>query len=163
MISGTHLAELVMAAPVYFDRAKANWEGVAEGLASEGLDPDSALAVTWCSLGKANIEALVDAPVAVIVFPTGIFASAGKRKLFGNGIKYSTVDFKKCRGFGPVDHEGERGFGKFCIEFVGAGQILLGRLQWTWRGKRFRDNRAEVMAVAEERDRIHKIISGLLV
>lgn len=65
-------------------------------------------------------------------------------------------------GFAPVEYTDDRGFGKFGIEFGGPGNVLPGRLQWTWRAKRFRDATEEIMAVAEERDRIMSVVSGLI-
>jgi hypothetical protein len=127
-----------------------------------GFDSDSALAASWCTFGIRNIEALIDDPTLAGVFPTGILASVGNRKLFGGRVKYSAISFKSCKEFGPADTSDPRGMGKYCIEFAGPGGILLGRLQWNWRVKRFGDSRAQVMAVAEERDRILEIVSGIL-
>lgn len=61
-----------------------------------------------------------------------------------------------------IEYTDPRGFGKYTIEFVGPGNILLGRLWWSWRAKRFRDNRMEIMAVASERDRILGVVKNLL-
>lgn len=119
-------------------------------------------APSHAKFGTANIEALVDADTLAFVHPTGVLCTTGKRKLLSKEVKFKAVDFGQCRGFGPVDHSDERGFGKFGIEFAGAGNVLLGRLHWTWRAKRFRDSSQEIMAVAEERDRILAEIGGLI-
>jgi hypothetical protein len=160
--SGSYLEQLALAAPINFDTAKPDWAGVHEVVRAAGYDPSEAIAATWCSFGKMNIEALVDATQLTILFPTGIVSTLGKRKMLTGGMKCDMVPFSICRGFGADDHTDARGFGKYCIEFVGAGNILLGRLQWQWKGKRFRDNRGEIMAVAEERDRFLAAVGHLL-
>jgi hypothetical protein len=104
----------------------------------------------------------VDGPTFAVINPDGIFASVGKRGIFGGGVQFSTIDFNRCRGFGATEYTDDRGFGKFAIDFAGAGNLLLGRLFWTWRGKRFRDNRNEIMAVAGERDRILETVGSFL-
>lgn len=76
-------------------------------------------------------------------------------------MKFKSIDFGQCRGFGPVEYADDRGFGKYGIEFAGPGNVLLGRLHWTWRAKRFRDSSQEIMAVAEERDRVLQVIVDL--
>jgi hypothetical protein len=93
----------------------------------------------------------VDDNTPAFVHPAGVLCTAGKRKLLGKAVKAKSVDFSQCRGFGPVEHADDRGFGKYGIEFAGPGNVLLGRLHWTWRAKRFRDSSQEIMAVAEER------------
>jgi hypothetical protein len=72
------------------------------------------------------------------------------------------IAFSDCRNISDTEYTDERGFGKYCIDFTGPGSILLGRLQWTWRAKRFRDSRAEIMAVASERDRIHQVVRDVV-
>jgi hypothetical protein len=162
MIGNEHFDRMVAAAPVNFDSAKVDWEGYKSVLESKRLDPSTVVAATWCSFGVMNIEALVDAPALTLVHPRGILSSAGKRKMFGGALKYDEIDFSDCRGFCTAETTDERGLGKYCIEFSGAGDLLIGRLQWSWRAKRFRDSRREIMAVATERDRIMGVIRDLV-
>jgi hypothetical protein len=161
-MGSTAITDVALAAPVHFDRLNPDWDSITQVVREAGYDPDAVRAASWCSFGKMNIEALVDSPALAMVFPTGIVSTAGKRKIFGSGMKYSTIPFASCRAYGPADHTDPRGLGKFCIEFGGAGDVLLGRLQWTWRAKRFRDSSAEIMAVAEERDRILEVVTEFL-
>jgi hypothetical protein len=138
-----------------------NWKGVADAVADAGYDIAAAIAVSYCSFGMANIEALIDSVQLTILFPEGIISTSGKLTMVGRKLKYNQISFRECRGFGPDEHTDPRGLGKFCIEFVGAGNILLGRLQWGWKAKRFRDSRQEIMHVAEERDRFLAHVEAL--
>jgi len=81
--------------------------------------------------------------------------------MFGGSLKYDEISFSDCRGISEEEHTDDRGLGKYCIELYGPGGVLLGRLQWAWRAKRFRDSRTEIMAVASERDRIMGVIRSL--
>jgi Short C-terminal domain len=162
VIGNNNLDSLVTGAPVNFGAAKVDWAGVSEALRSAEVEPDLVLAATWCSFGERNIEAEVDSTQLTLVHPFGILSSVGKRKMFGGTVKYDVIDFGAVRAYGPAETADERGFGKYCIEFAGAGDMLLGRLQWGWSAKRFRDNRAEIMRVAEERDRILNIVTSVL-
>lgn len=162
MIGNTHFDQLVANAPVNSDSPKVDWSGIRELLQTQGIEPTSVVAVSWCSFGTHNIEALVDAPALAIVHPRGVLSSVGKRKTLGKSLKFDAIDFGTVRGMGEAEHTDDRGLGKFCIEFAGAGSVLLGRLQWSWRAKRFRDSREQVMAVATERDRIYNVIQGLI-
>jgi hypothetical protein len=74
------------------------------------------------------------------IYDHRILSFAGKRKTFGGSLKFSEIDFRDCRHVSEEEYTDERGFGKYCIEFAGPGNVLLGRLQWTWRAKRFRDS-----------------------
>lgn len=139
-------------AAVNFDQATIDWDGFSEVLSAEGVDPDSVLAATWCSFGEQNIEALIDGPQLTVIHPLGVLSSLGKRRMLNKAQKYDRIDFSACRGYGPTEYTDDRGLGKYCLEFAGAGGMLLGRLQWSWRAKRFRDSRAQIMALAEERD-----------
>lgn len=157
-----NVQQLAATAPSNFNEAKPEWPGVADVLRAVGVGPDSVVAATWCQLGHMNIEALVDAPMLVLIHPHGVIATVGKRKMLGGGMKFDAIDYTQVCGYGPNDYRDERGFGKFCIEFTGAGGMLLGRLQWRWQGKRFRDNTNEIVAVAQERDRILGIVSSYI-
>jgi len=157
-----YLESLSRMAPVNLDTARPDWPGVYDAVVDAGFTPEDAIAATWCSFGEINIEALVDASQLTLVFPTGIVSTLGKRRAFGRGPKYDVIPFSTCRGYSPDEYTDARGFGKFCIEFVGAGGILLGRLQWRWKGRRFRDSRQAIMAVAEERDRILNVVNQIL-
>lgn len=161
MIGNNHLDRLVGEAPVNFDSAKVEWDGIRNLLADQHVDPSSVVAVTWCSFGVMNIEALVDSAALTLIHPGGVLSSAGKRKKFGNALKFNQIIFTDCRNISDAEHTDERGLGKYCIEFSGPGGVLLGRLQWAWRAKRLRDSRAEIMAVARERDRIFQVIRDL--
>ena len=156
------LQTLLVKAPVYHDKPSLNREGVLEAMQVAGVSPDSIAAVSNCKFGTANIEALVDDDTVAFVHSGGVICTAGKRKLIGKAVKFDTVDFAQCRAFGPVEYTDPRGFGKFGIEFAGPGNVLLGRLHWTWRAKRFRDSRQEIMSVAEERDRILSVVGAFL-
>jgi hypothetical protein len=162
MIGNQHFDQLVGAAPVNFDSAKVDWDGIKSLLDSKRVNPSDVIAVTWCSLGVSNIEALVDSPALTMIYPRGVINSAGKRKTFGGALKFSEINFGECRQIYEEEHADDRGLGKYCIEFTGPGGVLLGRLQWSWRAKRFRDSRQEIMAVAMERDRVMDVCRGLV-
>lgn len=158
----TNIQQLAASAPSNFNEVKTvDWVGVETALSDNGLSSNDVVAASWCSLGHMNIEALVDSPQLVMITPRGIVATVGKKKMLGGAIKSDAIEFGRVRTFGACEYTDERGFGKFCIEFAAAGNQMLGRLQWTWRGKRFKNNQHEIIAVAEERDRILGIISDL--
>ena len=148
--------------PTPANEAKIDWLGVETAVRAAGYDPSDAITGTWASIGTANIEALIDPNSVVFVFPRGIISTEGRKTVFGGKPKYVEIPLSMCQAFGPDDTTDDRGFGKFTIEFAGPGNILLGRIQWNWRGKRFRDNRIEIMQVAAERDRVLDVIQGLL-
>lgn len=158
-----HFDSLVSAAPVHFAYgiSSVDWSGYAALLQSLGIDLGSVLAVTWCGLNNRNIEA-TDLPEFTVVHSGGIVCSEGKKKLFSDKFNFSEIRFGMCKGFAPHEYSDPRGYGKYCIEFSGPGNILIGRLEWHWRAKRFRDNRMEIMAVASERDRILEVLTNLL-
>ncbi|MBR7837108.1 hypothetical protein KDL01_27775 [Actinospica durhamensis] len=156
------IQQLASLAPVNFDHAKIEWTGVSEAVRAAGFAPDDVVAATWCVHESRNIEALIDAPTLGLLFPSGVLTTSGKHAMFGGQVKYGMIPFRQCRAFGAADHDDDRGFGKFCIEFAGAGGVLIGRLRWTWQSKRFRDSRQQIMAVAEERDRILGEVSNLI-
>jgi hypothetical protein len=156
------LEELVAEAPVNDNKVVGDFNGVLEAFAIAGVDPMTVLAASQCQFGTANIEALVDDDTLGFVHPDGILCTAGKRKLFNKAVKYSTVQFAQCQAFAPCDYDDGEGQGKFGIEFGGPGNVLLGRIYWRWRAKRFRDSRQEIMAVAMERDRIQREVEALL-
>jgi hypothetical protein len=160
-VSG-HITGLIANAPVYHNETSFDIAGIEEAMQMVGVSPEGVLAVSQAKFGTANIEALVDDDTLAFIHPSGVLCSAGKRKLLGKAVKFKTIDFGQCRAFGPVEYTDDRGFGKFGIEFGGAGQVLLGRLHWTWRAKRFRDASQEIMAVAEERDRILGVVNSLI-
>lgn len=155
-----HVQQLARAAPSNFNEAKPDWLGVAEVLRTVSVEPNDIAAATWCQLGHANIEALVDAPTLVLVHPRGVLATLGKKKMLGSGMKFDAIDFAQVRTCRANEYQDERGFGKFCIEFTAAGGMLLGRLQWRWQGKRFQNNADQIIAVAEERDRILGVVGN---
>lgn len=156
------LEQLVAAAPVHENVTTPDFAGVYEAFTNAGVNATDVVAVSQCQFGTANIEALVDDDTLAFVYPTGVLCTSGKRKLIGRTVKYSEIRFAQCRAFAPCEYTDDRGFGKFGIEFGGAGNVLLGRVYWRWKAKRFRDSTQAIMAVAEERDRILGVVSGLL-
>lgn len=158
----SRLQELGRGARQHFDTITPDWAGVEQAVRSAGADPNAALAATVCSFGERNIEALIDSPAMTFLFPTGIVSTNGKKGILGGAPKAKLIDFREVRAYGDCEYTDERGFGKYCIEFQAAGGILLGRLQWTWKGKRFKDNRREIAAVAEERDQFLSQVNQLL-
>lgn len=162
MIAEQSLEQLIAAAPIYENVSTPDFAGVHEAFSQIGVNPADVVAVSQCQFGTANIEALVDDDTIAFVYPTGILCTSGKRKLIGKAVKSSEVKFAQCRAFAPCEYTDRRGFGKYGIEFGGAGDVLLGRVYWRWKAKRFRDSTQAIMAVAEERDRILGVVSGLL-
>lgn len=162
MIGDRHFDQLVEAAPVNFEQPKVDWSGMAELLQTQGVKPADVVAVSWCRFSTANIEALIDSTSLAVIHPSGILCSSGKRKMLGKALKCDEIPFSMCKQFGPTEYTDERGLGKYCIDFAGPGGVLLGRLWWDWRAKRFRDSRSEIMAVAAERDRILEVVQGLI-
>jgi len=163
VIGNEHFDDLVANAPINFGSAKVDWAGIRSLLDGRQVDPSEVLAVSWCSFGVHDIQAEVDAPALAIIYDEGILSSVGKRKTFGGSLKFSEVIFGDCHQISERDNADERGFGKYCIEFSGPGGVLLGRLQWIWQAKRFRDSRAQIMAVASERDRVLKVVRSLAI
>lgn len=162
MLGDSSFDDLVTKAPVNLQQSSPDWGGVTAALQAEGITPSSVLAVSWCDFSSANIEANIDPTILAVVYPAGILATAGKRKMMGGGIKYSTIAFQRCKTYGPTEYVDNRGYGKYCIDFCGAGSVLLGRLEWDWKGKRFGDSRPQMLAAAEERDRILEVVTPLI-
>lgn len=162
MLVDDYFDDLVADAPVNLQSCDPDWDGVAADLQAEGIIPSAVLAVSWCDFSKTNIEANVDPTILAIIHQDGVIATAGKKRLIGGKLKYSTVAFKTVRTYGPSEYVDDHGHGKYGIDFNAAGGILLGRLEWDFKAKRFRDNRADVIAVAEERDRILDVVSQLI-
>lgn len=156
------LEEMVAATPIYENESVPDFDGIYEAFSAVDMNPADVVAVSQCQFGKANIEALVDDDTIAFVHPAGVLCTSGKRKLMGKAVKYGEIRFRQCRGFAPCEHTDHRGFGKFGIEFGGAGGVLLGRVYWRWKAKRFRDSTQAIMAIAEERDRILGVVEGLL-
>lgn len=156
------LEQLITAAPVYENASTPDLAGVYEAFSEIGVSPEDVVAVSQCQFGTANIEALVDDDTIAFVYPTGILCTSGKRKFIGKNVKYSEVKFAQCRAFAPCEYTDRRGFGKYGIEFGGPGNVLLGRVYWRWKAKRFKDSTREIMVVAEERDRIFNVVNEFL-
>ena len=151
-----------LATPAQFNDAKSkvDWMGVREIMNELQFDPQT---WTWCQLGHMPINALVDGPQLVLVGHKGILATLGKKKLLGGGRKFDSIVFQKVQSFSVADLQDDtHGGGKFGIEFFGPGGMMLGRLAWAWRGARFRNNQEEIMAVAEERDRVLGYLGDLV-
>lgn len=161
-MSTTDLTGLIQSAPVHRNSTTYDLTGILEAFDQASVAAESVLTVSQCKFGTANIEALVDGDTLAFIHPGGVLCTTGGRKFFSKTVQFDTIDFAMCRAWGDVEHADERGFGKFGIEFAGPGNVLLGRLYWSWRAKRFRDPRDEIMAVAGERDRIQGVIGDLL-
>lgn len=162
-MSESMVATFAGSAPINFNQVKnIDMAAVEEAIGAAGVDPASVVAASWCQLGTANIEANIESDALALISSAGVVATSGKRKMMGKGVKFRTIDFASVRQYGPVEHADDRGYGRYGIEFGGAGGIMLGRLQWSWQAKRFRDSRTQIMAVAEERDRILAIVRHLI-
>jgi hypothetical protein len=153
------LEPLVAAAPILENSSTPEFMAIYEAFGQAGVDPAAVITASQCQFGTANIEALVDDDTIAFIHPGGVLCTSGKRKMMGKAVKYSEVKFAQCRGFAPCEYTDDRGFGKFGIEFGGPGNVLLGRVYWRWKAKRFRDSTQAIMAVAEERDRILGVVA----
>ena len=161
MLGNEHFDQLITSAPVNFDVAKMDWSGLADLLDQVDIGASSIVAVSWCSFGLGDIEALIDEPALAMVHRDGVLSSAGCRKADGEAIEYREVLYRQCRRIVGVDTADEHGFGKYCVEFLGAGGVLAGRLQWSWWTRMFWRPRARITAAAAERDRILSVIKAL--
>lgn len=167
MLGDDHFDALVATTPAAGSEevSTVDWAGFAEAMREAGVAPSSALAVSWAHFSEHNVEALIEGTSLVVLHPGGIFASLGKRKMFGGKVKYRMIDFSLLRGFGADDYLDQgHGIFKFYIEFAGAGGMLLGRLEWYARGKRFKEkeNRMRAMETASERDRFLGSVNALV-
>ena len=97
MLGDSSFDDLVTKAPVNLQQSSPDWGGVTAALQAEGITPSSVLAVSWCDFSSANIEANIDPTILAVVYPAGILATAGKRKMMGGGIKYSTSHFRDAK------------------------------------------------------------------
>lgn len=140
-----------------------DWQVYGEALQTAGLRTDGLRAMSWGSFSETGIQALTEGTSLLGIFDDGVFECLGKRRMIGRAPKYRLIDFTQVRAFGEAEHvvEHHRIF-KFCIEFGGYGDVLLGRLEWHAQGKRFGDSRPDIMAAAQERDRILGILQGIL-
>jgi hypothetical protein len=161
VIGNEHFDQLIASAPVNFDVAIMDWPGLAALFAQVKISPSDIVAVSWCSFGLGDIEALIDEPALTMVHRHGVLSSAGRLKANGEGAGYHEIAYRQCRGIAGVDAAGEHGFGKYCIEFLGAGGVLAGRLQWSWWTRLFWRSRARITATEAERDRILSVIKAL--
>mgnify|MGYP006953648088 CR=1 FL=1 len=162
MIGNPHFDGLVGSIPTTNRRVSVDWAGYKEALTECAVDPSSVTCVSYCTHKKANIEANFGDDGLAALHPGGIMLSTGGRSMIGKKLKLWTIDFARCNAFGPVEHEDPRVYGRFCIEFGGPGSVLLGRLEWNWSGKRFRDNSELIMDTAVERDRFPAQVSRIL-
>jgi hypothetical protein len=160
-IGNEHFDTLLRAARGNSD-TKVDWNGVSDAMRSGGIAPGQVLAVSWCDSNDRPPPMWTGKAGLGIFHARGALVTTGKRKMLGGGIKGLEIDFSTCRRFGPIEDADDRGYGKYCIEFAGPGDVLLGILEWPWSGTRLRDPRNEMMAAAAERDRILDIVSGLI-
>ncbi len=161
MIGNEHFDQLVTSAPVNFDVAKMDWAGLARLLRQVDVSPSDIVAVSWCSFGLGDIEALIDVPALAMIHRNGVLSSAGRGKASGDEAEYHAVTYRECRRIDRVNTTDEHGFGKYCIEFLGPGGVLAGRLQWSWWTRMFWWPRARITATEAERDRILSVIKAL--
>jgi hypothetical protein len=161
MIGNEHFDQLIASAPVNFDVVKMDWIGLATLLDQLKISPSEIVAVSWCSFGLGDIEALIDESALVMVHRNGVLSSAGRLKPGSEQVEYHEIAYRQCRSIIGVDTAEEQGFGKYCIEFLGAGGVLAGRLQWSWWTRIFWRSRARITAAAVERDRILSVIKAL--
>jgi hypothetical protein len=161
VIGNQYLDQLVASAPVNRDTAKVDWAGISALLAERRIGPSGIVAVSWCSFGFGDIESLVDEPGLAMVHHQGVLSSTGMPTGFGGPLKFQRIDFNSCRRIIEAENASDHGSGKCCIEFLGPGGVLLGRLRWNWRVRRFRDTRTTIATAATERDRIMKVIKAL--
>lgn len=150
----SHIQQLAIAAPALGNSVNVSWDGIATAARSAGYDPDAAVAVAWCeSFDRIRIRRGV-----AVVFPSGI--------LHANNAKHAlNIPFAKCRNYGTEEWDGgDQGY--FGIGFTAAGDIGLGFLRWRYRRslktRLFGDNRQEMIAIAEERERILDVVKSLL-
>ncbi len=162
MIGNEHFDHLIASAPVNFDVAEMRWAGLAQLLAQVGISSSTIVAVSWCSVGLGDIEALTDEPGLTMIHRHGVLSSAGRLKPGGAGVEHYAIDFRQCRRIAGVDTSDGHGFGKYCIEFLGSGGVLVGRLQWSWWTRLFWRPRARITAAESERDRILNVIKALV-
>ena len=161
MIGNEHFDQLIASAPVNFDVVKVNWAGLAALLQQVSISASDIVAVSWCGFGLGDIEALTDEPALAMVHRDGVLSSAGRRRASGDGVEHHAIAFRQCRRITSADTAGEHGLGKYCVEFLGAGGVLAGRLQWNWRTRMVWRSRARIAATAAERDRILSVINAL--
>ncbi|NKY08930.1 hypothetical protein [Cellulomonas hominis] len=156
------LAGFLAQAPVNFEQVTPDWTGVEQVCREINFGLDDVQAASWGRFSSMNIEALVDEPELILIGTVGFVSTAGKRKMLSKKLKFGSVAYEQIREYRPVEHADPRGLGKYGIEFYGAGGIFLGRLQWQWKAKRFGDSRPQIIAVANERDRILSVLQALL-
>jgi hypothetical protein len=161
VVGNQHFDQLVASAPINYDVAKVDWNGIGHLLGSKLIGPSDIVAVSWCSFGLGDIEALTDEPALLMIHRSGLLCSAGNRKALSDGFISHEVEFRQRRRITAPQVAGEHGLGKYCIEFVGVGGRFLGRLQWNWRTRPLVRSRGRVAAVEAERDRILKVVSAL--
>jgi len=161
VIGNPYFDHLVASAPVNFDTAKVDWAGISTLLNLRGISPSGVVAVSWCAFSAADLGAQAAEPVLAMVHHEGVLSSTGRPATFGGPVKFHQVDFAACRCIIEAETAAESGYGTCGIEFLGTREVLLGRLQWTWRARRFRDSRAIITAAASERDRIMKVVKAL--
>jgi hypothetical protein len=161
VVGNQHFDQLVASAPINYDVAKVDWNGIGDLLGSKLISPSDIVAVSWCSFGLGDIEALTDEPALLMIHRSGLLCSAGNRKALSDGFVSLEIEFRQRRRITAPQVADEHGFGKYCIEFVGVGGKFLGRLQWNWRTRPLVRSRGRVAAVEAERDRILKVVRAL--
>jgi hypothetical protein len=150
--------------PIGRERSQ-NVDGTVYGDALEaaGLRPDGLRALSWGRFSDRQIEALTEMTSLLGIYDEGVIECVGKRQMFSRAPKFRLIDFSQVRSFGEadfvVDHHRIH---KFCVEFASYGNVLLGRLEWHVQAKRFGDSRQEIVATAQERDRVLDVLQSIL-
>lgn len=167
------LEQLAASAPRLGLSIGVDWAGVGAAASAVGFDPSSALAATWCRFGDELNPLGSGAPtngkdVVALIFPAGVLATTGRRTR--RGIDAAVVPFGRCRSV-YTNHFDGIGFGHYIIHFVGPGDILLGFLYWSHDAPKpglramlgiQRDYRNEMMAVAEEYERVLGVVESVM-
>jgi hypothetical protein len=163
MIGNSHFDNLLAEIPASGGpQVQMDWQGYAQALSECSIEPSAVRCLSYCTHKVANIEANFGDYGLAALHPAGVMVSTGARSRVSKKLKLRTIDLARCQEFGPVEHSDPRNYGRFCIEFGGPGSVLLGRLEWNWTGKRFRDSSELIMDAAAERDRFLAQVESLL-
>lgn len=140
-----------------------DWNAYGDALRVAGLTTRGVRTMTWAKFSEAPIEALTEGTTLIGIFTDGIFECLGRKRLVSREPKYRLIDFSDVKTIVAVEHviEHHRIF-KFGIEFIGYGDVLLGRLEWHAQAQRLGDNRPAILAIEKERDRTLGVIRDIV-